>query len=203
MRGVNPLLALVACACSGTPTDLPPDPSCGGYADWQISAYVLPYRVGTSHRVVQGNCTSPQSDGWNSHQASGPWAYAYDFRMPVRTDVVAARGGTVIYVEERRGDKDKEHGNSLLIRHDDGTYAGYGHLSQHRVLVAVDQVVSQGDLIALSGESGSPGSPHLHFQVSPCSDMDTLACKSIPVTFRNTSPNPKGLQRGEAYEAFP
>ncbi len=65
-----------------------------------------PYQVGTSHKVIQSNCTPPQAPSWNSHQAAGPWAYGYDFLMPVGTQILAARGGEVVYAEERYSDQD-------------------------------------------------------------------------------------------------
>jgi murein DD-endopeptidase MepM/ murein hydrolase activator NlpD len=187
-------------ACGDNPWESWVDPLCSTYPDWQTSPYVLPYEVGTSHEVVQGNCTSPNVNEFNSHQESGPWACAYDFLMPVGTPVVAARGGTVIYLWE--GFANDQGNNSVIVEHEDGTIAGYGHLDRNGVLVVIGQTIAQGDRIALSGTSGTD-TPHLHFQVTPCSTgPDTGACKTLPVTFRNTTPNPTGLLRGESYEAF-
>lgn len=191
---------LLASGCSD-PAALEPDPSCAGWPDWGTSPYVLPYRVGTSHEVVQGNCTDPRQERFNSHQAAGPWAYAYDFLMSVGTEIVAARAGTVVWVEERWSDGDSGN-NSVGIRHDDGTYSGYGHLTRSGALVELGQAVARGEPIARSGRSGGTDTAHLHFQVSPCAEMDTQACRSLPVTFRNTRANPRGLLRGERYEAL-
>jgi len=149
--------------------------------------------------VVQGNCTSPEVNEFNSHQAMGPWAYAYDFLMPVGTPVVAARGGTVVWFTDGFGDT--QGNNALIIEHDDGTFSGYGHLRRNGVSVEVGQFVAKGGRIASSGTSGTD-TPHLHFQVSPCTEMDTLACKSLPVTFSNTSANERGLIRGRSYGAM-
>jgi hypothetical protein len=38
----------------------------------------------------------------------------------------------------------------------------------------------------------SGGIPHLHFHVAPCSEP--VSCGTLPVTFRNTDANPKGLK---------
>jgi murein DD-endopeptidase MepM/ murein hydrolase activator NlpD len=203
---MKPLLLFVipyALGCGATD----PEEPCGGYPDWESSPYVLPYGVGTAHEVVQGNCTPAEFDSWNSHGAygpfGGPWAFAYDFLMPIGTEIVAVRGGTVVFVWDEYSDNYKEEGNSISIRHDDGTYAGYGHLTQHGALVEVGQQVTQGEIVALSGNSGPSDTPHLHFEVRPCEDLGTPACETLPVTFRNTRPNPTGLQRGEVYEALP
>jgi len=47
------------------------------------------------------------------------------------------------------------------------------------------------------GQTG--GVPHLHFQVSPCSEP--VRCGILPVTFRNTTPNPDGLKFDQSYTA--
>ena len=62
-------------------------------ADWQTSAYVLPYAVGATFRVSQANC-SPPGDG---HRGSE--RYAYDFDMPIGTSFVAVRAGVVVHIE--------------------------------------------------------------------------------------------------------
>lgn len=40
------------------PTSSPHPPSCGPYIDQAISPYVLPYNIGESFRVGQGNCSA-------------------------------------------------------------------------------------------------------------------------------------------------
>ncbi|MFT6301896.1 MAG: hypothetical protein ACI9XK_001481 [Granulosicoccus sp.] len=67
----------------------------GEYEEQSFSEYVLPYAIGQSYLVGQGNCT----DG--SHESGSDQAYAYDFDMLVGTPVVASRSGEVLEVEER------------------------------------------------------------------------------------------------------
>lgn len=191
---------LIACG-EDDPVDTGPVEPCTGYPDWQTSDYVLPYQVGSAFSIVQGNCSPTHGEGWNSHQSPGPWMYAYDFLMPVGTPIVAARGGTVVWANDDQPD-DSDEGNGVVIDHGDGTYAGYGHLAFGGVSVIIGQQVGQGEQIALSGSSGTT-TPHLHFHVSPCTDVDTGSCRSLPLTFRNTRSNPTGLILGETYEALP
>ncbi len=65
----------------------------------------------------------------------------------------------------------------MIIRHADGKYTLYGHLSQP--LVAAGQRVTEGERIGLSGATGNATGPHLHFEVRTGpdygSDIDPVA----------------------------
>ncbi len=63
-----------------------------GYPDQNTSLYVLPYLPTLEFIVGQGNCT----DG--SHEINTDQEYAYDFDMPIGTNIVASRGGVVMVV---------------------------------------------------------------------------------------------------------
>ena len=66
---------------------------CTGYSDPRESQYVLPYSVGESHEVVQGNC-APHESPWSHYDNA---RYSYDFAMPIGTRIVAARLGVVVF----------------------------------------------------------------------------------------------------------
>ncbi|WP_157871621.1 M23 family metallopeptidase, partial [Streptomyces aurantiacus] len=53
--------------------------------------------------------------------------------------------------------------NAVVIKHGNGTYSQYAHLS--RVDVKPGQVVKTGQPIALSGNTGNSSGPHLHFEI--------------------------------------
>jgi murein DD-endopeptidase MepM/ murein hydrolase activator NlpD len=120
--------------------------------------------------------------------------------MPIGTPVLAARSGTVFLVEERFVDGTRRAGeeNYINVLHADDSLAGYVHLTQNGALVVVGQPVTQGQVIGLSGDTGSSTEPHLHFHVQGCE-----GCTTVPVTFRNTRPHPRGLVVGETYRAEP
>ncbi|MCB0322281.1 MAG: M23 family metallopeptidase [Bdellovibrionales bacterium] len=160
------------------------------YPEQGSSPYMLPWQVGEQYTVGQGNCTR------DSH--SEDQAYAYDFDMDIGTAVTAARAGIVIFVEERfvDGNREPDDINAVVIQHEDGTVGGYYHLTQNGALVSVGQLVTAGQVIGLSGDTGDSTGPHLHFEVLTCFD-----CDSVPVTFKNTSPHPQGLIEGETYLA--
>jgi murein DD-endopeptidase MepM/ murein hydrolase activator NlpD len=120
--------------------------------------------------------------------------------MPIGTSVVTVRNGIVQLVEERFEDGTQVPGqeNYINVVHSDGTIAAYVHLTKDGALVDVNDAVVQGQIIGLSGNSGSSSEPHLHFHVQACS-----GCITTPVTFRNTRPHPNGLVQGESYTALP
>ena len=81
-----------------------------------------------------------------------------DWAIPVGTAVMASSSGTVTRAGWGSG-----YGYCVYIRHPDGKETRYGHLS--KVLVSVGQSVSQGQRIALSGNTGVSTGPHLHFEI--------------------------------------
>ncbi|MBQ7840976.1 MAG: M23 family metallopeptidase [Lachnospiraceae bacterium] len=81
-----------------------------------------------------------------------------DWATPTGTAVMASCGGTVTRAGWASG-----YGYVVYIRHEGGRETRYGHLS--KVLVSVGQKVSQGQKIALSGNTGRSTGPHLHFEI--------------------------------------
>lgn len=185
---------VVLFAACGGPT-APSKTACSGpYPDQATSEYVLPWPVGATHRIGQGNC------GSGSHAAGTIVQYAYDMLMPIGTPILAARGGRVLLVQERFADGTRIAGeeNFINVVHSDGTIAGYVHLTKDGALAEVGDPVAQGQVIGVSGDSGSSSEPHLHFHVQGCD-----GCSTVPVTFRNTKPHPRGLVQLESYTAEP
>lgn len=199
------LLSLLGACSGGSPTGGnaaigPGVTTCTGFGDWQTSDYVLPYSVGESYRLNQGNCS-----GFGH---SDFWAYGYDIEMPIGTVVTAARDGVVIHTQDGAQDGDRTQTNLITIQHVDGSVALYSHLTLNGVQVVIGQTVMAGDPIGLSGDTGNTGGlPHLHFSVHPCGALPGLPgtgnCPSMAANFRNTDPNPNGLIAGRSYEALP
>jgi murein DD-endopeptidase MepM/ murein hydrolase activator NlpD len=188
-------LATVACESRTLPTETVIE-TCGPYPPIATSAYVLPYEVGTSAHISQGNC------GQYTH--SGSIKYAVDFSLAVGRPVLAARGGRVTAVRAhfRDGiDLNLGQSNYIDVQHDDGTVAVYIHLMQDSLRVQVGDTVAQGQMIALAGNTGFTGNwPHLHFAVYGCME----GCESVAVVFRNADPPaPDGLRRDGIYTALP
>lgn len=81
-----------------------------------------------------------------------------DWATPTGTPIVASNGGKVVTAGWVSG-----YGYAVYINHSDGRQTRYGHLN--KVLVKVGQYVSQGEKIALSGNTGRSTGPHLHFEI--------------------------------------
>ena len=133
------------------------------------SPYRLPWKPGIRRLCCQGNRAIV------SHRNRE--TYAYDFAMPIGTEVCAARGGVVaVVVQSFDGNGVGWWNNEIYIRHDDKTTGRYLHLRKHGSRVRVGQRVAQGDVICESGNVGHSLGPHLHFEVVNNS-------QTIPITF--------------------
>ena len=182
--GSLPLLLAVAvnfCRAPGVPPVAAPDDS----------SYVLPFPVGVGRQLIQGN-----NGPWGH---TGPIAFAFDFVMPIGSPVTAARGGEVVKIEKRFRDGTKVPGeeNYIFIRHADGTFGRYYHLTFGGALVDSGARVKRGDLIGRSGTSGASAGPHLHFDVTR--ECATWGCQTIPIVFRNAGAD--SLIAGTTYTA--
>ncbi len=82
-------------------------------------------------------------------------------------DIWAARSGTVVTAGALSG-----YGNTVILKHSDGTRTLYGHVS--RILVRSGQQVNKGEKIALVGTTGVSTGPHLHFEVIVGNPVDPL-----------------------------
>ncbi|MFH8465534.1 M23 family metallopeptidase [Streptomyces sp. NPDC017991] len=99
-------------------------------------------------------------------QAGNLWSSTHsgqDFAVSSGTRVVAAHGGTVVKTGGNGAGDGPAYGNAVVIKHSNGTYSQYAHLS--RIDVKAGQVVKTGQRIALSGNTGNSSGPHLHFEI--------------------------------------
>ncbi|WLQ42401.1 M23 family metallopeptidase [Streptomyces laculatispora] len=94
------------------------------------------------------------------------WAHKHsgqDFAVPIGTKVEAAHTGTIVKAGPNGGGDGPAYGNAIVIKHGNGTYSQYAHLSQ--IDVHIGQSVKKGQKIALSGNTGNSSGPHLHFEI--------------------------------------
>ncbi|WP_128984449.1 M23 family metallopeptidase [Streptomyces roseicoloratus] len=100
------------------------------------------------------------------NQGGAMWAHKHsgqDFAVPVGTPVKAAGAGTVVKAGPNGGGDGPAYGNAIVVKHANGRYSQYAHLS--KIKVHIGQKVSAGQQIALSGNTGNSSGPHLHFEI--------------------------------------
>lgn len=85
--------------------------------------------------------------------------YGQDFSVPYGTEVYATGDGKVI----ESGWNSGGFGNYIIIDHGYGLRSTYGHLSG--IKVSRGDNVKRGDMIGLSGSTGTSSGPHLHYQI--------------------------------------
>lgn len=151
------------------------------YPPRESSPYRLPWSEGVERLCVQGNRAVV------SHRGDGE--FAWDFAMPVGSEVRAARGGQVVRVVVSHDGNGTDRPNNLIaIDHGDGTVGWYLHLVQGGSLVREGDRVRQGQPIARSGNVGRSMLPHLHFHVRDGTG------KTIPLSFRDVEED-RGVPR--------
>jgi murein DD-endopeptidase MepM/ murein hydrolase activator NlpD len=152
---------------------------------------LLPWAAETSFSVTQAH-------GTFSHVGINQWAW--DFGMPVGTPVLAAHNGVVRMSRSDGGGGccDPSCGpqaNYVIIERGDGLESAYIHLSE--ALVAPGEVVTRGDLVGMSGETGYVCGAHLHFQMQTVpADRTTRYGQSVQDYFHDSGA-PVDHQEGE------
>lgn len=133
-------------------SDLPPPPGAKSSAPAAASdkhsstpAFIWP---------VEGRQISHFGAGANGQRSDGIHIAARE-GTPVR----ASADGEVAYA----GDELKGYGNTVLLRHKDGRYSSYAHLSH--VAVSRYDRVQQGDVIGKVGATGGVPAPQLYFSL--------------------------------------
>jgi murein DD-endopeptidase MepM/ murein hydrolase activator NlpD len=143
------------------------------YIPYNITAWMdhwrAPFATNTNIRYDGTVITSSSQ----YYYGNNPRHRGTDFGAPSGTSVYAAAGGTVSDVQSGcapTGDPGcgGELGNHVWIRHSDGWYTLYAHLSSVNVVLGQKLTCVSGPggtLIGLSGRSGRATGPHLHFEI--------------------------------------
>jgi len=116
----------------------------------------LPFKKGT-HCPIGDYYDRGRRKGWRGKRSYGGHT-GTDFYIPKGTNIVASAPGNIVEVTYH-----SLTGNYVTVYHGNGKSTSYLHLNQS--LVHNGQKIIRGELIGLSGDTGSPGIFHLHFQL--------------------------------------
>lgn len=122
-----------------------------------------------------------------------------DYRAAVGTSVLAAASGTI-----ERSYISTSYGETIILRHSDGSATLYAHLSIRNVKAG--DAVDLGQEIGKSGNTGESEAPHLHFEYVPNGEIiqsksriDPDACVGVLVA-GSIEVGDNGLLADDAFE---
>ncbi|MCL7430013.1 transglycosylase family protein [Streptomyces sp. YS415] len=137
-----------------------------------------PAKTSKAAKTSQKSMVSPVSapTGTPYHKAGTSWSKGYhtgvDFPVATGTTVRSVAEGKVV-----GAGWEGSFGYQVVVRHSDGRYTQYAHLSA--ISVRSGQQVGAGQRIGRSGSTGNSSGPHLHFEVRTGpgfgSDIDPVA----------------------------
>ncbi|MFF4534034.1 peptidoglycan DD-metalloendopeptidase family protein [Streptomyces sp. NPDC001407] len=147
---------------------------------WESRILVIkrPDYAEPSNSSNSGSWVTPVADhsiGTGYHVPGSMWSSGYhtgvDFPVSTGTTIRAVGPGTVVTAGWNNA-----YGNQVVIRHEDGRYSQYAHMSL--LSVSAGQQVGGGQQIGVSGATGNVSGPHLHFEIRTGpeygSDIDPL-----------------------------
>lgn len=126
--------------------------------------YVAPVQSGGRGNGLVSGWVNPLKDiyvtsGYGYQAWRGRNHEGNDLRAALGTDVYAVLDGVVVSSQAQGG-----YGYAVILSHPNhGLSTLYGHVRER--FVSAGDTVTAGQLIAKSGDEGSPGQPHLHFEV--------------------------------------
>ncbi len=156
-------------------------PSTGGASG--SGCYYWPLKNGSGTITSKfGNRKAPTQGASTNHKG-------LDIGVPEGTEIVATIPGTVT----RAGTVDG-FGYAVYIDHGNDMVSKYGHIRADGIKVKVGDKISQGQVIALSGNTGISTGPHLHFQLemsgNPVDPLDYVSQDNpAPTSCRTVSGN--------------
>jgi len=127
--------------------------------------------------------------------------YAYDFRLShagegrkledyevFGKEVVAPADGIIIQIIDGAidvlpGERDRGVGvgNMIIIDHQNSEYSLLCHFKYQSMKVRVGDVIKQGDLLGLCGNTGNTSEPHIHYNLQDGPRMHTA--QALPASF--------------------
>ncbi|MFG3101067.1 transglycosylase family protein [Streptomyces sp. NPDC048182] len=165
--------AVAAPARPAAPRKAEPKPKARPEQPKKTSTHTQKPRTTTHHALV---APVDAPTGTPYHKSGSSWSKGYhtgvDFPVPTGTSVKAVAAGRVV-----SAGWGGSFGYEVVVRHGDGRYSQYAHLSA--ISVRSGQQVGAGQRLGRSGTTGNSTGPHLHFEVRTGpgfgSDVDPVA----------------------------
>jgi len=117
--------------------------------------------------ITDGNGKSFKTDGKTNEDY---YAFGKELIAPCSAEVVLVVDGVkdnipgefnTLYVP----------GNTVILKTDHNEYLFFAHFKQNSIVVKQGQIVNQGDLLGLCGNSGNSSEAHLHFHIQNIENM--------------------------------
>ena len=129
-------------------------------------------------------------EDWQAFKGTGErnadyYAFGKDIVAPLEGKVVKVLDGVEDNVPGVMNEAIPE-GNCVVIEHKHEEYSMLAHLKKGSILVKEGDMVQQGQVIGLCGNSGNSSEPHLHFQVTDSHDY--YNGKSIRIRLKGNEP---------------
>lgn len=165
-----------------------------------VSNVTMPFPVGAAKNMADAGGSG--SGGYFGDPRPGRTHEGVDFPVPVGTPALSMVYGTITEIKRWDGSSNPSYGNLITVKGDDGKEYRYAHLKT--ITAAMGQRVGPGEKVGFTGETGSPGGAHLHFEVFAGGNaMDPLAVLSSGKFGQQsrqvrTSGSTAGLPKGEA-----
>lgn len=111
-------------------------------------------------KPVQGTIPNHFGNSYEFYDVFRAGHTGVDIATHVGSNVHVVADGIIRFIKTK---PNMRYGNYIVVEHENGLYTLYAHLQ--KVLVTIDEKVTQGTVIARSGISGLASYPHVHFEV--------------------------------------
>lgn len=167
-----------------------------------VSNVTMPFPVGAAKEMADAGGTGSGGYFGDARDGGSRSHDGVDFPVPTSTPALSLVYGTVTEVRRWDGSDAKSYGNLVTVKGDDGREYVYAHLD--KITTQQGQRIGPGEKVGLTGETGSPGQPHLHLEIivggnptDPLSVLSTNDFGKQPRQLRSSG-SMTGVPKGEA-----
>lgn len=123
----------------------------------------------------KGGYVKTSDFGWRRLSGKDDYHNGVDL-VGAKKHIYPVNNGTIVWVKK----SNSGYGNHLLIKHDDGIWSLYAHLS--KIYVKKGQVVNKNTILGIEGSTGHSTGSHLHLEIRKSESGSQVN----PITFLNS-----------------